>query len=374
MLAELVPLYQISPRPPVPIIKNGGNSRACDKWVTVISSFHWTNSIAKAKWVRKQAKEKTRYWTKLSDTLLQCLKGLSTQKDGTRIRTTIDLWYDHGQDPAMLTFNQGAMREHVRLYLQAKSSRRLKIVFTAELKILHPSSLHNVFTMPSKNFTPYICIISHSRVHIPHHDQQVTTCHPPNHPGASRRNSSLHTTIFGGRIYLHLYQFYLYTLFHLYFFQILVLLYFYCSPTLQLFHYWISATEVSSCVWVWGGTKMIRGPKLIAWQFSDRSPSKHEKDQREGCDQLCLTIAHIYTATSLHAVELHDIYSMCFLLYFQPHVWEHCKIKNPFPIPCPDLVMNLYSINVDQACSTNQVDQWAWIEWHNEVEQTPILP
>ena len=117
----------------------------------------------------------------------------------------------------MLTFNQGAMREHLRLYLQAKSSRRLKIVFTAELKILLPSSLHNFFTMPSKNFTPYICIVSHSRVHIPHHDQQVTTCHPPNRPGASRRNSSLHTTIFGGRIYLHLYQFYLYTLFQLYF-------------------------------------------------------------------------------------------------------------------------------------------------------------
>ena len=75
-------------------------------------------------------------------TLLQCLKGLSSQKDGTRIRMTIDLWYDHGQDPAMLTFNQGAMREHLRLYLQAKSSRRLKIVLTAELKILLPSSLH----------------------------------------------------------------------------------------------------------------------------------------------------------------------------------------------------------------------------------------
>ena len=117
--------------------------------------------------MRKQAKEKMGYWTKLSDTLLQCLKGLSTQKDGTIIRMTIDLWYDHGQDPAMLTFNQGAMREHLRLYLQAKSSRRLKIVFTAELKILLPSSLHNFFTMPSKNFTPYICIISHSRVHIP---------------------------------------------------------------------------------------------------------------------------------------------------------------------------------------------------------------
>ena len=64
--------------------------------------------------MRKQAKEKTRYWIKLSDTLLQCLKGLSSQKDGTRIRTTIDLWYDHGQDPAMLAFfprsNEGALQ------------------------------------------------------------------------------------------------------------------------------------------------------------------------------------------------------------------------------------------------------------------------
>ena len=33
------------------------------------------------------------------------------QKDGTRIRMT-----NHGQDPTMLTFNQGAMREHLRLY------------------------------------------------------------------------------------------------------------------------------------------------------------------------------------------------------------------------------------------------------------------
>ena len=65
---------------------------------------------------------------------------------------------------------------------------------------------------------------------------------------------------------------------------------------------------------------MIRGPKLIAWQFSNRSPSKHEEDQREGRNQLCLTIAHIYTATSLYAFESHDIYSMYFLLYFQPHV------------------------------------------------------
>ena len=73
---------------------------------------------------------------KLSDTFFQCLKGLSTQKDGTRIRMTIDLWYENGQDPAMLTFNQGAMREHLRLYLQAKT------VLTTELKILLPSSLH----------------------------------------------------------------------------------------------------------------------------------------------------------------------------------------------------------------------------------------
>ena len=85
---------------------------------------------------------------KLSDTLLQCLKGLSTQKDGTRIHMTIDLWYDHGQDPAMLTFNQGAMREHLRLCLQAKSSRRLKIVFTAEPKILPAYiSIHFVYTV-----------------------------------------------------------------------------------------------------------------------------------------------------------------------------------------------------------------------------------
>ena len=87
---------------------------------------------------------------------------------------------------------------------------------------------------------------------------------PPSQPspGASKRNSSLHTTIFGGRIYLHLYRFILYTLFHFYFFQLLVLLYFYYSPILQLFHYWIIATEVSSCVWVWGGNQNDQGTKL----------------------------------------------------------------------------------------------------------------
>ena len=172
---------------------------------------------------------------KLSDTFFQCLKGLSTQKDETRIRMTIDLWYENGQDPAMLTFNQGAMREHLRLYLQAKSSRRLCSLLNLKFSS-HPhcTLLHHAFQ------ELHLIYLYHLPLSCSYPPSLSTYHHmPPTQlsPGASRRNSSLHTTIFGGRIYLHLYRFILCTLFHFYFFQILVLLYFYCSPTLQLFHY-----------------------------------------------------------------------------------------------------------------------------------------
>ena len=97
--------------------------------------------------------------------------------------------------------------------------------------------------------------------------------------------------------------------------------------------------------------------ELIAWQFSNRSPSKHEEDQREDCDQLCLTIAYTVHTQLHHCMPLNRMTFMCFLLYFELRVWEHCKIKNPFPILCPDLVMNLYSINV----STKLVQPTKWI-------------
>ena len=115
--------------------------------------------------------------------------------------------------------------------------------------------------MLSKNFTPYICIISHSHVHIPHHYEQITTCHPPNrllepqeesHPCTLLSSVGTYTCIYIDSFCIHSFT------------SISSKYWSYCtSTTLQLFNSSTTEFQQLKLAFVCGyekGTKMIRGP------------------------------------------------------------------------------------------------------------------
>ena len=185
---------------------------------------------------------------KLSDTLLQCLKGItSTQKDGTRIGMImgkiLPCW--HLTKEQWGSTLDSAYRQRGWIPSQSKETEvqeDWRLCSLRNCRSLLPSSLHTSSPCLPRT-SPHIPVPFSTLAFI----SPITINKSPRAnlltvSWSLKKNSSL-----------------LYTLFHFCYFHILVLLYFYYSPVLQLFHYWISATQVSSCVWVWRGNQIDLG-------------------------------------------------------------------------------------------------------------------